>query len=234
MAGATYVGFSEEQAIELLGTPGQVSDVRVRGDGSTSDTRLRDAIDDVVPKQAEAITGAELTAEQQEDIQGDFLGFLKNFLLAFAGVALVVATFSIANTFTILAAQRSRESALMRAIGASRGQVLRMAVIEAVVIGAVASAIGARGRSAWRWASRRCSPDSVSTSPATASSSRPLPWRSPSPSGWWRPSWLQRCRPSGPPGWRPSRPSGMRRRSRRRSPRSARPSAWWPACSAQR
>lgn len=142
MAGATYVGFTEAQAIELLGEPGQVSDLRVRGDGSVSDTALRDAIAEVVPEQAEALTGAELTAEQQKDIQGDFLGFLKNFLLAFAGVALVVATFSIANTFTILAAQRSRESALMRAIGASRSQVLRMAVIEAVVIGAIASAIG--------------------------------------------------------------------------------------------
>lgn len=142
MAGATYVGFTEEQAIDLLGEPGQVSDLRVRGDGTLSDTQLRDAVAAIVPEQAEAITGDELTAEQQEDIQGDFLGFLKNFLLAFAGVALVVATFSIANTFTILAAQRSRESALMRAIGASRGQVLRMAVIEAVVIGAAASAIG--------------------------------------------------------------------------------------------
>jgi putative ABC transport system permease protein len=142
MAGATYAGFTEAQAIELLGEPGQVSDLRVRGDGSTSETQLRDAIAEVLPDQAEAITGAELTAEQQADIQGDFLGFLKNFLLAFAGVALVVATFSIANTFTILAAQRSRESALMRAIGATRSQVLRMAVIEALVIGAVASVVG--------------------------------------------------------------------------------------------
>ncbi len=142
MAGATYVGFTHEQAIELLGKPGQVSDVRVRGDGSTSDAQLRDAIADVVPDKAEAITGAELTAEQQEDIQGDFLGFLKTFLLAFAGVALVVATFSIANTFTILSAQRGRESALLRAIGAGRGQVLAIALIEAVVIGAIASAIG--------------------------------------------------------------------------------------------
>ncbi|MCB1039178.1 MAG: FtsX-like permease family protein, partial [Acidimicrobiales bacterium] len=76
------------------------------------------------------------------DIQGDFLGFLKTFLLAFAGVAMVVATFSIANTFTILSAQRSRESALLRAIGAARSQVLAIALIEAVVIGATASALG--------------------------------------------------------------------------------------------
>ena len=142
MAGATYIGLTPDQAVDLLGQPGQVSDVRVRGDGTTSDDQLRDAVAKVVPEKAEAITGAELTAEQQEDIQGDFLGFLKTFLLTFAGVALVVATFSIANTFTILSAQRSRESALLRAIGAGRGQVLAIAIIEAVVIGAIASAIG--------------------------------------------------------------------------------------------
>lgn len=142
LAGATYVGLSPGQAVELLGKRGQVSDVRVRGDGTASAAALRDAVEQVVPQKAEAITGAELTAEQEKDLQGDFLGFLKYFLLAFAGVALVVATFSIANTFTILSAQRSRESALMRAIGAGRGQVLRIALIEAVVIGAFASAIG--------------------------------------------------------------------------------------------
>jgi putative ABC transport system permease protein len=142
MAGATYVGLTDAQAIDLLGEPGRVSDVRVRGDGTRSDADLRDAVAEVVPAEAEAITGAQLTAEQQEDIQGDFLGFLKTFLLAFAGVALVVATFSIANTFTILATQRSRESALMRAVGASRSQVLAVAMIEAGTIGAVASAVG--------------------------------------------------------------------------------------------
>ncbi len=142
LAGATYVGLAPDQAVELLGKAGQVSDVRVRGDGTTSDEALRDAVAEVVPQKAEAITGAELTAEQEKDLQGDFLGFLKYFLLAFAGVALVVATFSIANTFTILSAQRGRESALMRAIGAGRGQVLGIALIEAVVIGAIASAIG--------------------------------------------------------------------------------------------
>lgn len=142
MAGATYVGFTDDQAVSLFGKPGQVSELRVRGDGTTSEADLRAAVAKVTPTGVEAITAAQLTAEQQADIQGDFLGFLKNFLLAFAGVALVVATFSIANTFTILSAQRSRESALLRAVGASRGQVLRIALIEAVVIGATASAVG--------------------------------------------------------------------------------------------
>jgi putative ABC transport system permease protein len=63
-------------------------------------------------------------------------------LLAFAGIALVVATFSIHNTFSILVAQRTRESALLRAIGASRRQVVTAVALEALVIGIVASAIG--------------------------------------------------------------------------------------------
>ena len=63
-------------------------------------------------------------------------------LLAFAGIALVVATFSIHNTFSILVAQRTRESALLRAIGASRRQVVAAVAVEALVIGVVASAIG--------------------------------------------------------------------------------------------
>ena len=66
LAGATYVGLAPDQAVELLGKAGQVSDVRVRGDGTTSDEALRDAVAEVVPQKAEAITGAELTAEQEK------------------------------------------------------------------------------------------------------------------------------------------------------------------------
>ena len=77
-----------------------------------------------MPARIEALTQDELTAEQEADIESDFLGMFKMILLAFAGIALVVATFSIHNTFSILVAQRTRESALLRAIGASRRQVV--------------------------------------------------------------------------------------------------------------
>jgi putative ABC transport system permease protein len=77
-----------------------------------------------------------------EGIEEDFLGFFETFLLIFAGVALLVATFSIHNTFSILVAQRTRESALLRAIGASRAQVLRSISAEALAIGIVASGVG--------------------------------------------------------------------------------------------
>ena len=95
-----------------------------------------------MPARIEALTQSELTAEQQDDIESDFLGFFQMILLAFAGIALVVATFSIHNTFSILVAQRTRESALLRAIGASRRQVLSAVAGEALAIGVVASAIG--------------------------------------------------------------------------------------------
>ena len=141
MSGATFVGFTQTQAIELLGAPDEVDELLVRGDGISEDDLLA-AIEPVLPAKAEAMTAAELSAEQQAAVESDFLGFVRLFLLAFAGIALVVASFSIYNTFTILIAQRSRESALLRAIGASRGQVLSSVVIEALVIGLAASVIG--------------------------------------------------------------------------------------------
>src|SRR5207244_7887198 len=70
---------------------------------------------------------------------------LRSFLVVFAGIALLVATFSIYNTFAIIAAQRARESALLRALGATRRQVLNAVIAEALVIGVVASIVGAFG-----------------------------------------------------------------------------------------
>ena len=110
-------------------------------DGVSGET-LRDEITQLLPAHIEALTQSELTAEQEREIGDDFLDMFETILLAFAGIALVVATFSIHNTFSILVAQRTRESALLRAIGASRRQVVAAVAVEALVIGVVASAIG--------------------------------------------------------------------------------------------
>src|SRR4029079_10690527 len=75
----------------------------------------------------EVISGQGLVREANDEINGDFLGFLRTFLLVFAGIALLVATFSINNPFSIIAAQRQRTAALLRAVGAGRRQVLGMA-----------------------------------------------------------------------------------------------------------
>src|SRR6266545_4049824 len=96
----------------------------------------------VPPAGVEAITGAQLSAESISAINQGFLGLFRTFLLVFAAIALFVAMFSIANTFSIIVAQRTRESALLRAIGASRRQVLTAVVLEALAVGLVASVAG--------------------------------------------------------------------------------------------
>ncbi len=90
----------------------------------------------------EVITGTELSTEQLAELEADFIGFFQTMLLAFAGVGMVVATLTIHNTFAIIVAQRSRQSALLRAVGASRRQVLGTVVAEASAVGIVASAVG--------------------------------------------------------------------------------------------
>src|SRR5262249_41219163 len=122
--------------------PDTVSAVLVAADAGVSRATLRDEIMQKVPARIEALTQEQLTAEQQRDIGDDFLNLFQMILLPFAGIALVVATFSIHNTFSILVAQRTRESALLRAIGASRRQVVGAVALEALIIGVIASAIG--------------------------------------------------------------------------------------------
>jgi putative ABC transport system permease protein len=139
----TWAAFSMDYAEQvLLPSPDKVTGVLVAATDGVSQEQLVSRIDPVLPGDAEAVTGAELTAEQQDAIEGDFLGFMETFLLVFAGIALVVATFSIYNTFSILVAQRTRQSALLRALGASRRQVLTSMAVEALAIGLVASAVG--------------------------------------------------------------------------------------------
>jgi len=143
MAGVTFTGFTAEDAMRLLGggVPG-VSEVRVASQPGVSDDELAVRISEVLPSGTEAITGTALAAEQLADIEDEFLGMLRTMLVIFAGVALLVASFSIHNTFSIVAAQRSRESALLRAIGATRRQVLGSVVLEALLIGVLATAVG--------------------------------------------------------------------------------------------
>ena len=142
MAGATYAGFTTEEAQRLLLKPGDITAVRVAATPGVSQAQLVEKLKPILPQDAEALTGTALTAEQEDDIEGDFLGAMETFLLVFAGIALVVASFSIYNTFSITVAQRTGESALLRALGASRRQVLVSTLVESVVVGIVASAVG--------------------------------------------------------------------------------------------
>jgi putative ABC transport system permease protein len=143
MAGTTFTGFAPADAERLLGGgESGLSEIRVAAGEGISPDELQQRIVDVLPTGAEALTGAELSAEQLQGIEDDFLRILRTMLVIFAGVALLVATFSIHNTFAIVAAQRGRESALLRALGATRAQVLGSVVLEAVLVGVVATAVG--------------------------------------------------------------------------------------------
>ena len=143
MAGSTFAAFTTDYAQQsLLADPTELTGVVVAGDGSVTEAELADRLDAAMPDQVEAITAAQLTAEQEDQIESDFLGLVETFLLVFAGIALVVASFSIYNTFSILVAQRTRESALMRALGATRRQVVTSVVVEAAIVGVISSALG--------------------------------------------------------------------------------------------
>jgi putative ABC transport system permease protein len=140
---ATYAGFTTGFADQvLMPEPGKASSIAVAAEPGVSRAELVRRLDAVLPKGVEALTGAELTREMEAEIQGDDDETFQQALILFAGVALVVATFSIYNTFSILVAQRPRELALLRTLGASRGQVLRSVTGEALAVGVLASVGG--------------------------------------------------------------------------------------------
>jgi putative ABC transport system permease protein len=140
--GATFALFDLPTAQSFIGQPGQVDAVLAKGDGSVSQTELADRVRQTMGNNGtEVLTGAQITKENQSDIQ-DALQFFNVLLLIFAAVALFVAAFTIYNTFSIIVAQRQRETALLRAVGASRRQVIGSLLTESVIIGVVASLIG--------------------------------------------------------------------------------------------
>ena len=141
LAGAKIIAFGQAIAEEELGRPGEYDVVRLAAVKGVSDTALRDRVRALLPRGTEAVTGQESASETSRQIK-DALGFFNVFLLVFAAVALFVGAFLIFNTFNILVAQRQRELALLRALGASRGQVTRSVLVEGLVVGLLASAIG--------------------------------------------------------------------------------------------
>jgi putative ABC transport system permease protein len=140
-AGATAVLFTDEVAAELLATPGQADAIAVTADEGVDQADLADDIQVATGNGVEAITGAALVAQNQAALADDFAGF-STIMMIFAFVAVFVGAFIINNTFSITVAQRTRDMAMLRAIGASGRQVKRSVLIEAVVVGVLASAIG--------------------------------------------------------------------------------------------
>ncbi|MFF7023786.1 ABC transporter permease [Streptomyces klenkii] len=140
-AGGSLALFDTPTAQKLYGKPGEFSQIDVKAAAGTSQAALKSGIDKVLPKDAESVTGKEL-ADDEARIIAQSMDGMRTSLLVFAGISLFVGIFIIANTFTMLVAQRTKELALMRAVGASRRQVTRSVLIEAFVVGAVAGVAG--------------------------------------------------------------------------------------------
>ena len=141
-AGATLVLLDTEEAQEIfLDGQDAFTSVALTGADGVSQTELAEAAGKVVPEGFDAVTGNKVAKETQEQI-GQFLDVISYFLVTFAVIAIVVGSFIIFNTFSILVSQRVRESALLRALGASRKQVTRSVLVEALVMGIVGSAVG--------------------------------------------------------------------------------------------
>lgn len=141
LGGATLAGFSLPTAQRLFGKSGKLDEIAVAADSGVSDQHLAAEIAKILPPDTQVRTGR---AQALEDASGtsSFISFLRNFLLAFGGVALFVGAFVIANSLSITIAQRTREFATLRTLGASRRQVLFAIVLEALLVGAVASVLG--------------------------------------------------------------------------------------------
>jgi putative ABC transport system permease protein len=144
---STFTGMTLHAAqVHLAGHgPAEVAQILVRASPGVPAQELAARLGPVLPAGVQAVTGAQLAAENLEEIDSGFLGFVSAGLTAFAAVALLVAAFSIYNTFSILAAQRSRESALLRALGGSRRQLAVAGLLETLVIGLAGSAAGWAG-----------------------------------------------------------------------------------------
>jgi putative ABC transport system permease protein len=141
IGGATLAGFDLQTAQELFGKRGKLDEIAVASKPGTSDQQLIQEIEPILPPTAQVQSASQQASEDAEETN-EFISFLRGFLLAFGGIALFVGSFVIANSLSITIAQRTREFATLRTIGGSRRQVLMSIVIEALVVGAVASIVG--------------------------------------------------------------------------------------------
>lgn len=139
--GATSVDFTLDEAQRIAGLESQTQVVFAAGDGSVSNDELAERVDEALPDGAEAITGEEAAEQLASSVQEGFQ-FFQILLIVFALIAVVVGGFIIYNTFSILIAQRTKEMALLRAIGAGRRQVFGSVVVEAAIIGVIATVVG--------------------------------------------------------------------------------------------
>jgi len=139
--GSSRVTLVTREAQAVAGKEGKFDEVSVAAAPGVSPLELKRRVAKVVPRSVRVESAAESADRQTSDIGND-LGFIKIALLVFSGVALVVGGFLIFNTFSITVAQRIREFGLLRTLGASRGQILRTVLVEALLIGLAGAVLG--------------------------------------------------------------------------------------------
>jgi putative ABC transport system permease protein len=141
LAGATIVAVDEQTAVQLFAPDGKVASFGIQAEPGVDAAALRDDLARILPAGAEAVPASTVVAESKQGIR-NALGFINIFLITFAVISVVVGAFIIYNTFSMLVAQRTRELALLRAVGAERRQVVRTVLGEAVVVGLAGSVVG--------------------------------------------------------------------------------------------
>lgn len=142
LAGATIALFTEATAERVLQGENKYDSILVSAQSGVTDVQLRERIALALPSYAEAETGQQAAAAAEQSTESTISTFIGTPLLVFAFIALFVGSFLIINTFNILVAQRTRELALLRALGATRAQVMTSVLVEAAVTGFIASILG--------------------------------------------------------------------------------------------
>ncbi len=141
IGGATLAGFDLATAQSLFGKTGKLDQIRVAKKSGVSQQQLLASVRSILPAGTQVRTGDAQASKDSADVKS-FLSFLQKFLLGFGGVALFVGSFVIANSLSITIAQRTREFATLRTLGASRRQVRLSVLLESLAIGTLASVTG--------------------------------------------------------------------------------------------
>jgi putative ABC transport system permease protein len=139
--GATVLDVILPEAQRMLGKGSGFDEIQASAKPGVTAQQLKAELRRTLPRSVDVRTGTEQAAKQSKDIR-DNLGFLTTALLAFAGIALFVGAFLIFNTFSITVAQRMREFALLRTLGASRRQIMRAVITEGLALGFVGGVVG--------------------------------------------------------------------------------------------
>ena len=140
LGGATFAVFTIPTAQTLLHIKGYTA-ISVAAKSGVPKQKLVSELRSLVPGTAQVRSASEQAAQDKQGV-GSFISFIRGFLLGFGGIALFVGAFVIFNTLSITVAQRTRELATLRTLGASRRQVLRSVLLESAALGVLASSVG--------------------------------------------------------------------------------------------